>query len=99
MSDHAGVVRVARHYPAQGRHDEVAGLLKAEAEDMRDAPSCFGAQVVSSDRDQEQLVLISRWESYEVMEHFHSRPEFTGLQREMQPILEGPPEIEIFTTA
>jgi len=99
MNDHAGVVRVVRHYPAAGRRDEVAGVLKAAAEAARNATGCFGAQVAGSDKDEDQLVLISRWESREAMERFHSQPEFTGLQRMLESSLVDPPEAEIFTTA
>ena len=54
---------MVRHEAAKGKRDEVAGLLKAMAEAARLAPGCFGAQVTSSDRDGESLVLVSRWES------------------------------------
>jgi quinol monooxygenase YgiN len=99
MNDHASVVRVARHKPAAGRRDEVAGVLKSAAEAARDASGCFGAQVASSDRDAEQVVLISRWESGEAMKKFHSQPEFTSLVRTIEGSLDGQPAVEIFTTA
>lgn len=99
MNDHARVVRLSRHFPATGRRDEVAGVLKAVADAMRDAAGCFGAQVASSDRDPEQIVLISRWESVEALERFNQSPEFTGFERELESSLEGPPEGESFTTA
>lgn len=99
MNDHARLVRLSRHFAAAGRRDEVAGLLKAVAEAMRSAPDCFGAQVASSDRDSEQLVLISRWESQEAMEHYLGSEEFGGFQRELASSLEGPPDAENFTTA
>lgn len=99
MSEHASVIRVSRHYPADGRRDEVASVLHALAGAMRDAPGCFGAQVVSSDRDPEPMILVSRWESAGAMERFGKQPEFTVFQRQLQSSLEGPPEIEVFTTA
>ena len=99
MKDHASVVRVSRHQPTDGRRDEVAGLLKAIAESMRDAPGCFGAQVTSSNRDGAELVLISRWESGDAMEKYNAQPEFTGFQREVKTSLAGPPDVEVFTTA
>ncbi len=99
MNDHASVVRVARHVPAAGRRDEVAGVLKSAAEAARDASGCFGAQVASSDREPDQVVLISRWESSEAMQKFHSQPEFTSLQRTIEGSLEGAPAVEMFTTA
>jgi quinol monooxygenase YgiN len=99
MNDHASVVRVARHKPAAGRRDEVAGVLKSAAEAARDASGCFGAQVASSDHDREQVVLISRWESGEAMKKFHAQPEFTSLVRTIEESLDGQPAVEIFTTA
>ena len=95
MNDHARVVRVERHSPGAGRRDEVAGVLKMAAETARDAAGCFGAQVASSDRNPDQLVLIERWESEETMRSFHERPEFTSLER----TLNGKPSVEVFTTA
>jgi quinol monooxygenase YgiN len=99
VNDHAGVVRIARHQAAEGRRDEVAGLLKAAAESMRDAPGCFGAQVMSSDRKQEQLILVSRWQSVDAMDKYNARPEFAGFQREIMSSLEGAPDVEILTRA
>jgi quinol monooxygenase YgiN len=99
MNEHASVVRVARHEPAAGRRDEVAGVLKSAAEAARDAPGCFGAQVASSDHDPEQVVLIERWESSEAMRKFHAQPDFTSLQRTIEGSLEGAPAVEVFTTA
>lgn len=99
MNDHARLVRVSRHFAATGRRDEVAGLLKAVADAMRKAPGCFGAQVASSDRDPEQMVLISRWESVEAMEHYQASAEFGGFQRELASSLAGSPDAENFTTA
>ena len=99
MNDHARVVRVSRHFSATGRRDEVAGVLKAMADSMRDASGCFGAQVALSDRDPEQLILISRWESSDAMHRFHEAEDFTGFQRELEPSLQGAPDVEIFTTA
>jgi quinol monooxygenase YgiN len=95
MKDHATVVRVERHEPAAGRRDEVAGVLKSAAEAARDAKGCFGAQVASSDQRPEEVVLIERWDSAEAMESFHSRPEFTSLERS----LDGSPKVEVLTTA
>jgi quinol monooxygenase YgiN len=99
MNDHASVVRVVRHEPAAGRRDEVAGVLKSAAEAARDASGCFGAQVASSDRDPEQVVMISRWESSEAMDKFHSQPEFTSLHRTIEGSLQRDPTVEVFTTA
>ena len=95
MNDHASVVRVERHEAGAGRRDEVAGVLKSAAETARDAKGCFGAQVASSDRNPDQVVLIERWESEPAMRDFHERPEFTSLVRS----LDGNPTIELFTTA
>lgn len=95
MNDHAIVVRVERREPSAGRRDEVAGVLKTVAEAARDAAGCFGAQVASSDREPTQVVLISRWESPESMQKFHSQPDYTSLER----TLDGSPRVEIFTTA
>jgi len=99
MNDHASVVRLARHVPAAGRRDEVAGVLKSAAEAARDAAGCFGAQVASSDGEPDQVVLISRWESTEAMKTFHSQPDFTSLQRTIQDSLVGQPAVEVLTTA
>ena len=95
MNDHARVVRVERHEAGAGKRDEVAGVLKSAAEALRDAKGCFGAQVASSDREPNQMVLIERWESAEAMRAFHERPEFTSLER----TLDGANKVEVFTTA
>jgi quinol monooxygenase YgiN len=95
MNDHATVVRVERHEPGAGKRDEVAGVLKSAAQAARDAKGCYGAQVASSDREPTQVVLIERWESSEAMDSFHSRAEFTSLERS----LDGKPRIEVFHTA
>jgi len=95
MNDHAAVVRVQRHEPGAGRRDEVEGVLKSAAQAARDASGCFGAQVATSDREPTQVVLIERWESPEAMERFHSRPEYTSLER----TLDESPKVEVFTTA
>ena len=95
MNDHAAVVRVQRHEPGAGRRDEVAGVLRSVAQAARDASGCFGAQVATSDREPTQVVLIERWESPEAMERFHSRPEYTSLER----TLDESPKVEVFTTA
>ena len=99
MNEHASVVRVERYEPATGRRDEVAGVLKSAAEAARDASGCFGAQVAESDRDPEQVVLISRWQSAEAMEKFHSQADFTSLERTLNGSLKGKPASETFTTA
>ncbi|TMC83409.1 MAG: hypothetical protein E6J08_02865 [Chloroflexi bacterium] len=99
MNEHAGVVRLVRHEPGKGKRDEVAGLLKAIAEAARDFPGCFGAQVASSDRDREALVLISRWESAGAMERFGKDPGFTSLRDELKGSVEHRPEVEVLTTA
>jgi quinol monooxygenase YgiN len=99
MNDHASVVRISRHEPAAGKRDEVAGLLKAVAESMRDAPGCFGAQVMSSNRDGDQLILVGRWESNDTMEKYNGEAEFTGFQREIKDSLKGAPDVEVLTTA
>jgi quinol monooxygenase YgiN len=95
MSEHATVVRVERHEPGAGKRDEVAGVLRSAAQAARDASGCFGAQVASSDREPTQVVLIERWESEDAMRKFHTRPEFTSLER----TLDGAAKVEVFTTA
>jgi quinol monooxygenase YgiN len=95
MNDHAGVVRVERHEPGAGRRDEVAGVLRSAAEIARGASGCFGAQVASSDREPTQVVMISRWESEEAMNKFHSQPDYTSLEH----TLGSEPKVELFTTA
>ncbi len=95
MNDHARVIRLERHDAATGRRDEVAGVLKSAAEAARDASGCYGAQVTSSDRAPNQVVLIERWESEDAMRRFHERPEFTSLER----TLDSSPDVEIFVTA
>ncbi|HYL08140.1 MAG TPA: antibiotic biosynthesis monooxygenase family protein [Candidatus Udaeobacter sp.] len=99
MNEHANVVNVARHHPAGGRRDEVAGMLRVLAEDARKAPGCFGAQITSSDRDRDGLVLISRWESAEAMRKFQQQDEYTGFEREIGESLSRPLDSETFTTA
>ncbi len=98
MSDHANVVQVSRHYAADGRRDEVAGVIRVLAEDARKAPGCFGAQLAESDQDGHALVLIARWESQQAMERFKQQPEYTGFEREIADSLRRAPETELFTT-
>lgn len=98
MSEHANVVQVSRHYAADGRRDEVAGVLRVLAEDARKAPGCFGAQLTESDQDGHALVLVARWESQQAMERFKQQPEYTGFEREIAESLRRAPETELFTT-
>ncbi len=98
MNEHASVVQVSRHYPADGRRDEVAGVLRVLAEDARKAKGCFGAQLTESDQDGHALVLVARWDSQQAMERFKRQPEYTGFEREIAESLRRAPETELFTT-
>jgi quinol monooxygenase YgiN len=97
-TDHASLVRVTHFYPSDGQRETVIGLLKAIADSARTAPGCFGGQVCTSDQDPEAVVAISRWQERESMEKFHQTPDFTGLQREVQPALARPSRTEHFQT-
>jgi quinol monooxygenase YgiN len=44
------------------------------------------------------VVAISRWQDRESMEKFHETPDFTGVQREVQPALARPSRTEHFQT-
>jgi quinol monooxygenase YgiN len=99
MNEHANIVQVARHYPGNGRRDEVAGVLRVLAEDARLASGCFGAQITTSDRNQDALVLISRWESAEANRKFQQQEAYTGFEREIKDSLSRPVDVETFTTA
>lgn len=99
MNDHASVVQVSRHYPADGRRDEVAGVLRVLAEDARKAPGCFGAQLAASDQDGHALVFIARWENADAMNSFKGQAEYTGFEREIADSLRKAPQTETFTTA
>jgi quinol monooxygenase YgiN len=96
--DHASLVRVTHLYPSDGNRETVIGLLKAIAESARRAPGCFGGQVCTSDQDTEAVVAISRWQDRDSMERFHETPDFTGVLREIQPVLARPSRTEHFQT-
>ena len=99
MSDHAGLVRVGRFRPAAGKRDDVAAVLGEMAATARRADGCFGAQVTISNRDHESIVLVSRWQSRGALDRFGTTSEFEAVRSRLQPLLEGPPEFELFTTA
>ena len=99
MSDHAGLVRVGRFRPAAGKRDEATSALSEMAATARRADGCFGAQVATSNRDHESIVLVSRWQSRDALDRFGATAEFEAVRSRLQPLLEGPPEFEFFTTA
>jgi quinol monooxygenase YgiN len=99
MNDHAGLVRIARFRPAPSKRDDVVQALRLMADTARRAEGCFGAQVATSDRDAESLVLVSRWDSRESLDRFGASGEFESVRQRLQPLLSGPPDFEFFTTA
>lgn len=74
-------------------------MLKSLAEAARDASGCFGAQVATSDREPTQVALISRWESEDAMQRFHSDTGYTSLERTLDGSVDGRARVEVFTTA
>jgi quinol monooxygenase YgiN len=89
MADHATVVRVARFRPTPGKEDDLLTVLR-NLRDAADAhPSCFGAQVCSSQEDSGLLVVISRWADRVAVERFRALPTVvTGVERAKELVAE-----------
>lgn len=96
MADHAVVIDVSRYYPASGKREELLTAMHALAATTSGSEGCFGAQVCASDRDEEALVAISRWASYQALEAFADSPEFVAEWERMSFLLARPAEREHF---
>ena len=86
MAEHAAVINVSRYRPAAGKRQELVAAMRRFAEKAANTKGCFGAQVCESDRDPEELVGVSRWESPQALEAFsdtaassREREQFRGL--------------------
>jgi len=94
MAEHALIIDVSRYYPASGKREELLAAMHALAATTGGSEGCFGAQVCTSDRDEEALVAISRWASGEALEAFADSPEFVAERERMSFLLAGPAEHE-----
>ncbi|HYM49409.1 MAG TPA: antibiotic biosynthesis monooxygenase family protein [Candidatus Limnocylindrales bacterium] len=97
MADHAAVVNVSRYRPAQGKRDQLLAAMKTMAQRAAQAKGCFGAQACASDRDHEDLVAVSRWESRQALEAFASTAASAAEQDHLKNLLHGPADRENLT--
>ena len=67
MTEHAGLVQIARMRPTPGKRQALLGRLHQQAQAMRTLPGLFGAQVCEMKEDPSELVLISRWRNEKAM--------------------------------
>jgi|SRR5215467_465989 len=96
MAEHAVVIDVSRYYAASGRREELLAAMQRLAVTASGWEGCFGAQVCVSDRDEEALVAISRWESEEGLDAFANSPAFVAERERMSSLLARPAEHEHF---
>ena len=96
MDDHAVVIDVSRYYAASGGREELLAAMHRLAATASAWEGCFGAQVCASDRDQEALVAISRWEAEAALDAFANSPAFVADRERMSSLLARPAEHERF---
>lgn len=94
MADHAHVVNVSRYRPASGKREQLLSAMKRMAERASQAKGCFGAQACESDRDQQDLIAVSRWESSEALHTFSNTAASTAEQEHLKGLLAGPAQRE-----
>jgi len=94
MADHAAVVNVSRYRPASGKRQELLAAMQRMAERAAHAKGCFGAQACESDRDREDLIAVSRWESAAALQAFSSAAESATHEEHLKGLLAGPPQRE-----
>lgn len=94
MAEHAVVVNVSRYRPAAGKRQELMAAMRKMAERASSAKGCFGAQACQSDRDQEDLVAVSRWESDQALHAFSNTAASAAEQEHLKGLLAGPAQRE-----
>jgi quinol monooxygenase YgiN len=97
VAEHAVVVNVSRYRPAAGKRDELLQAMKRMAERASGAEGCFGAQACASDRDREDLVAISRWESRRSLDAFAGTAASATEREHLEGLLAGPADRENLT--
>jgi quinol monooxygenase YgiN len=97
LAEHAAVINVSRYRPAPGKREDLLRAMTQMAERASGAPGCFGAQACSSDRDHEDLIAISRWESRQALEAFSGTAASTADREHLQGLLGGPAQRENLT--
>jgi quinol monooxygenase YgiN len=94
MADHAHVVNVSRYRPTSGKRQELMSAMKRMAERASQAKGCFGAQACESDRDQQDLIAVSRWESPDALHAFSNTAASTAEQEQLKGLLAAPAQRE-----
>ncbi|HEX3630722.1 MAG TPA: antibiotic biosynthesis monooxygenase family protein [Candidatus Dormibacteraeota bacterium] len=94
MAEHAAVVNVSRYRPAAGKRQDLMSAMKRMAERAASAKGCFGAQACESDRDREDLIAVSRWESPQALEAFADTAETAADQEHLKGLVAGPAQRE-----
>ena len=89
MADHARVINVSRYRPAPGKRHDLMSAMKKMAERASKAKGCFGAQACESNRDREDLVAVSRWESEQALHEFSSTADSVAEQEHLKNLLAG----------
>jgi quinol monooxygenase YgiN len=94
MAEHAAVVNVSRYRPAPGKRQDLMSAMKRMAERAASAKGCFGAQACESDRDRDDLIAVSRWESPQALQAFSTTAASTAEQEHLKGLLAGPAQRE-----
>jgi quinol monooxygenase YgiN len=94
MAEHAAVVNVSRYRPASGKRQDLMSAMKRMAERAASAKGCFGAQACESDRDRDDLIAVSRWESPQALEAFSTTAASVTEQEHLKGLLAGPAQRE-----
>lgn len=68
--------------------------MKKMADRAAGAKGCFGAQMCESDRDREDLVAVSRWESPQALHEFSNTAASAAEQDHLKGLLAGPAQRE-----
>lgn len=97
MAEHAAVVNVSRYRPASGKRDQLIEAMRRMAERASSAPGCFGAQACASDRDREDMIAISRWESPQALDAFAATAASATEREHLEGLLAGPAARENLT--
>lgn len=94
MAEHAAVVNVSRYRPAAGKRQELMSAMRRMAERAASTKGCFGAQACESDRDREDLIAVSRWETADALHQFSNTAASTAEQEHLKGLLAQPAQRE-----